>query len=226
MPTVNRHNNFIYFTLSLILLVFSSALTDSIPKGFANVFFQAVGLATLIVAYLSLNFGPRWRRLVIAFSVALVVTNALAQGQVWHYAELASLVLLLAFFVCTVYVAGRQVLLSGDVELNTVVGSLAIYLLLGLIWAVLYLIMLEFSPAAFNGVEYREWGENFPQVLYFSYVTLTTLGYGDISPAQPVSQVLVYLEAISGTFYMAIVVASLIGARTPTIFNNNPSNDS
>jgi voltage-gated potassium channel len=58
----------------------------------------------------------------------------------------------------------------------------------------------------------QDWADNFPISTYFSYVTLTTLGYGDISPAAPVSRVLVYLEAISGTFYMAVVVASLVSA--------------
>jgi voltage-gated potassium channel Kch len=90
---------------------------------------------------------------------------------------------------------------------------MAIFLLLGLIWATLYLIVLEFSPTAFNGIVARGWVENFPLASYFSYVTLTTLGYGDISPAEPVSRVLVYLEAITGAFYMAVVVASLVGAR-------------
>ncbi len=56
------------------------------------------------------------------------------------------------------------------------------------------------------------WGENFSNAAYFSFVTLTTLGYGDISPTSPVAQVIVYLEAIAGVFYMAIVVASLVGA--------------
>ena len=46
---------------------------------------------------------------------------------------------------------------------------------------------------------------------YFSFVTLTTLGYGDISPLTPVTQVLVILEAITGMFYLAVIVASLIG---------------
>jgi voltage-gated potassium channel Kch len=52
----------------------------------------------------------------------------------------------------------------------------------------------------------------FPTMTYFSFVTLATLGYGDISPASPIAQVIVILEAVTGAFYMAIVVASLIGA--------------
>ena len=57
------------------------------------------------------------------------------------------------------------------------------------------------------------WYENFADGTYFSFVTLTTLGYGDISPVTPVARFLVYMEAIVGVFYMAILVASLIGMR-------------
>jgi len=57
------------------------------------------------------------------------------------------------------------------------------------------------------------WYDNFADVAYFSFVTLTTLGYGDISPIVPIARFLVYMEAIVGVFYMAILVASLIGIR-------------
>ncbi|MBT8054181.1 MAG: potassium channel family protein [Gammaproteobacteria bacterium] len=51
-----------------------------------------------------------------------------------------------------------------------------------------------------------------PNTTYFSFVTLTTLGYGDISPATPLAEVLVILEAVTGIFYLAIIVASLMGS--------------
>ena len=85
------------------------------------------------------------------------------------------------------------------------------YLLLGLIWAVLYLITLEMWPTGINGIEYQNWHDNFGVAVYFSFVTMTSLGYGDISPAIPFTRTLAYLQAIRGTFYMAIVVASLVG---------------
>ena len=51
------------------------------------------------------------------------------------------------------------------------------------------------------------------EYIYFSFVTLSTLGYGDISPASEIARSLVYLEAICGQFYIAILVASLVGAH-------------
>ena len=72
---------------------------------------------------------------------------------------------------------------------------------------------IEAIPGAFNGLPQAPWIDNFATVIYFSFVTITTLGYGDISPALPLARFLVYMEAIVGVFYMAILVASLIGVR-------------
>ena len=103
------------------------------------------------------------------------------------------------------------VLFTGAVDANRIVGAICIYLLMGLIWTLMYLFIAQAIPGAFNGVEQTVWYDNFADVAYYSYVTLTTLGYGDISPVAPIARFLVYMEAVVGVFYMAILVASLIG---------------
>ena len=70
-------------------------------------------------------------------------------------------------------------------------------------------------------MEAISWGQNFSNAAYFSFVTLTTLGYGDISPLTPLAQVVVYLEAITGVFYMAIVVSSLVSSNIDHQVNKN-----
>jgi voltage-gated potassium channel len=214
---VNVHNNFFYFTLALIVLLVASAGLRSIPESDGHRLLQGVMLATELVAYFSLNLGKRWRRFILVMIVLMVIVNLLRELTSWTMAPLASLTAILIFYCGMAYAAARQVLFSGLIEANTIIGAVAIYLLLGLIWSVLYLVTLEFWHGAFNGIEYRHWAENFSLTTYFSYVTMTTLGYGDISPAVPVSRVLVFLQAIFGTFYMAVVVASMIGARTSKI---------
>ena len=102
---------------------------------------------------------------------------------------------------------------TGTIDGNKIIGSICICLLLGLIWSTFYLLVLEVNPAAFNGLGYASWYQNFPVVTYYSFVTLTTLGYGDISPLAPLARFLVFMEAVVGVFYMAILVASLIGVR-------------
>jgi voltage-gated potassium channel Kch len=84
---------------------------------------------------------------------------------------------------------------------------------------VLYTIVLEVWPDSFRGIEAGPWYDNIPNTTYFSFVTLTTLGYGDISPTRPMAEVLVVLEAVTGMFYLAVIVASLVGAM---IAHNRP----
>jgi hypothetical protein len=60
-------------------------------------------------------------------------------------------------------------------------------------------------------LDYREQNLNFDSFLYFSFVTLTTAGYGDIAPVNPLIRTLAYLEMVTGQFYLAILVAGLVG---------------
>ena len=145
----------------------------------------------------------------IAVSVIAVVIIGVALELLHLY--YLHLILLFCFYLWAIWLAGKQVLFTGAVDTNRIVGAICIYLLMGLIWALMYLFIAQAIPGAFNGVEQLAWYDNFADVAYYSYVTLTTLGYGDISPVAPIARFLVYMEAVVGVFYMAILVASLIG---------------
>ena len=111
------------------------------------------------------------------------------------------------------HLSAMQIFTSTEVNENMIIGSVVLFLLLGLIWTMLYLLILYISPDSFNGLEALRWQENFSKIAYFSFVTLTTLGFGDISPSNSVSQFFVYSEAIVGVFYMAVIVSALVAAR-------------
>jgi hypothetical protein len=209
---VDESNNFIYLTLSLVTLLLASALSELLSAGVMYWVIYALSVATLVISYLSLHFGQRWRIFLGTIIILMLVSNLLTKVIGWNPDSNFDLILMLIFFIAATYSSARQVLFTGNINSNKIVGAVAIYLLLGLIWTLLYLLTMEFSPAVFNGIEAGSWEDNFSDVAYFSFVTLTTLGYGDITPTMPISRVLTYFEAIVGVFYIAIVVASLIGA--------------
>ena len=213
MQSVNSENNFIYFTLALLLLLLCSALVDSVPNVRGLMLVEAVILITQVVAYLSLNFGQRWRYFVICMFMAIAAANLLNRFTNIPGLSLLALFFTLAFYLGVALTIARKVLFPTSVNANIVVGALAIYMLLGLIWATLYLITLEFFPHAFNGIEHIYWGDNFSNALYYSYITMTSVGYGEITPAITMSRTLAYMQAMIGSFYMAVVVASLVSAR-------------
>jgi len=212
MHRINSHNNFYFFTASLVLLLLVSAFVSSTADGQSSRVMSAVILVTELVAFFSLNLSRWWRRFVGLMLLSLIMGNLIQEFTDWTTAPLLGLVVCLIFFAGMALAAARQVLFTGGVELNTIAGTVAVYLLLGLVWTVLYLITLEFWPEGINGIAYRAWRDNFGEVAYYSYITMTTVGYGEITPAIPVTRTLAYLQAITGTFYMAVVVASMVGS--------------
>jgi len=120
--------------------------------------------------------------------------------------------ILIAFSVLSCVIAVQDVFGWRKADTNTLMGAVCIYLMLGLIWAVLYdMLVLLWPEASFSGLQYEENRLQFDSFLYFSFVTLTTAGYGDITPVNPLIRTLAYLEMITGQFYMAVLVAGLVG---------------
>jgi len=103
------------------------------------------------------------------------------------------------------------------VTTNIIYGSICIYLLMGLTWAFIYSFLELTHPGSFNSALTVFQANADPRegltlrLVYYSYVTLTTLGYGDITPVTPPAQLIASMEAITGQFYLAILVARLIG---------------
>jgi len=96
---------------------------------------------------------------------------------------------------------------EGPVTIHRIQGAIVVYLLVGLMFAMAYhSVYLLFSEAAFKGLSSSDRKE----FMYFSLTTLTTVGYGDISPAIPLNRSLANLEALIGQLYPAILIARLV----------------
>jgi len=210
---ISTKNNFSYLTIMLVILLFSSSIVEEFFGELGQRAVQSATILTLIIGIWTLKSSTTWFRNKFGFVLALVAILFINIILDVIGLDFVQLFLILGFFIWTTYLAARQVLFTGTIDGNKIIGSICIYLLLGLIWTTLYLLVLEVSPNAFNGLAHASWYQNFPVVTYYSFVTLTTLGYGDISPLAPLARFLVFMEAVVGVFYMAILVASLIGVR-------------
>lgn len=114
---------------------------------------------------------------------------------------------LLALLLITTIVAMR-VFASGVVTADRIMGAVALYLLVGIAFAVAYELIALHVPGAFSAGD-RE-GSGPQRWFYFSFVTLTTVGYGDITPTVRITQSLATLEALVGQLYPAIILARLV----------------
>jgi len=217
---VSEKNNFLYLVVSLVILLLAGALVDQFPGALGQQTLQAVTVITLASAIVGFRSSRLRIRTGSGFTVSVLVIVVL--GVLLDEAGLSYLHLfvLILFYLWATWLAAKQVLFAGPIDGNKIVGAICIYLLIGLIWSLLYLFLAQTIPGAFNGLEQAVWYENFADAAYYSFVTLTTLGYGDISPVTPVARFLVYMEAIVGVFYMAILVASLVGVRISALHSD------
>ncbi len=107
-----------------------------------------------------------------------------------------------------VLILNRVVSSQTNIDLNIIAGAISVYLLLGVTWAVTYRLMEQWVPGSFelNASNSSE----FHQYLYFSFTTLTTLGYGDMVPLKPFARTWAIFESTTGVFYVAVLIARLV----------------
>lgn len=213
MEHLTQKNNFVYLFFSLLLFLFSAAIMSEFPGSIGQDIFSIVTMLMLLISIKSLRTEKTWIWAVYLLVGSFLILTVLGKFFDHQLTVYLILIVLLMFFIGSFSTAAKQVLLEGDIDGNKIIGSLSLYILLGLVWAVIYLILLVMDPTAFSGIETANWQQSFSRVAYYSFVTLTTLGYGDILPTNHVAEFFVYLEAIIGVFYMAIIVSSLISLR-------------
>ncbi len=192
-------------------------------------------LLEILIAFIlpSLGFGKQdaQRYSDIGFSVLLVSGVAIAWGQrklfaltsvvagvalvlrwvVWYdrtpRTELWSDWSAMAAIAMIALVLLSQIFRPGRVSHLRIQGAIAVYLLFGVLWAHAYHIAALVHPGSFNGPAELA---NVSGWAYYSFVTLTTVGYGDITPVTQVTRTLSIAEALTGQLYLAVLIARLV----------------
>jgi len=132
---------------------------------------------------------------------------------------LVSSTLELVFLCFASFVILGRVLAEGPITRHRVEGAVAVYLLIGLIFAVGFSIIAVVSPNAFEmaspvvGSAREQFDSAIAQLNYFSFVTLTTVGYGDITPIHPIAKQAAVLEGLLGQLYPALLLARLVSLQ-------------
>ncbi|MHB8900006.1 MAG: potassium channel family protein, partial [Thermoguttaceae bacterium] len=111
-----------------------------------------------------------------------------------------------------------RTILARDPSGDAIPGALCGYLLLGIIWTLLYSAVDTAFPGSFNMPSRGDTdiANALPAsgvLSYFSFITLATVGYGDVTPATPLARTLAWMEAVTGQFYLAVLVAGLVGFK-------------
>ena len=145
----------------------------------------------------------------LVFSIITYLTNDIGFLQVNYLIKIV-------FWIWVTYVSLYHVLRTEVADDDTIYGSICVYLQLGLCWAHIYTLIESLSPGSFSGLaqdySHAEYANNaLRDFIYHSFVTLTTLGNGDITPVSMAARTFAMLEAIIGQVYLTVLVGRIIG---------------
>ena len=201
-------NRFIYLFISILVVLVISPIIESVAP--LRILFSIFITAVIVSATYALS--QKTHHIIIASALAVP-----ALGFMWasDYSDSGLLFLVshisnLLFFLFIVvhilmYISGQKV-----VSRDLIVGAAVVYLLMAVIWSYIYLTIETIHPGAFNIPDSHSLGRRY-LFIYYSLVTISTLGYGDVTPATNIAGGFSVLEAVIGQLYLVTMVAWLVG---------------
>ncbi|MCK5187684.1 MAG: two pore domain potassium channel family protein [Deltaproteobacteria bacterium] len=132
-----------------------------------------------------------------------------------YFVEISSLLLVgncfgILFFAFAVVNILSFVFKQHEVTLDVIYGAIVVYLLIAMMWALIFSLVESLQPGSFTLAQSQIQDSNFP-FYYYSFVTITTLGYGEITPVTDIARSFAFLEAVVGQIYLVVLVARLVG---------------
>jgi hypothetical protein len=201
---------FRYLLLSLLALMLLLPFVPHTPAGVA-IFLTGV-CAVLVTGVVAAGVTRRRRALALGF--ALPTVGCLVAYNLLHVPGLglAARLTFLAFHVYITWSLLRTLLGHPTVQRNTLYGAACTYLLVGFAFATLYAVLEEVHPPALAGSPARPGAARLlpADLVFFSFMTLTTVGYGDITPISAEARLVAVFEAVAGVFFLAFLVARLV----------------
>jgi voltage-gated potassium channel len=202
-----RHGFIFLLAMLFLLLVVAPFLEGFARLGFL---FNAFLSAVLVSAVYALS--QKIRNLAIA---ALLAIPMLISIWTQYFVQSEAIFLIgricgASFIAFTIFHILRNIFQVQDVTKDTIAGGAAVYVLFALMWSFLYGVLEHVEPGSFAISASQTLGER-NIFLYYSFVTITTLGYGDIMPVTYIASSLAVLEAVVGQLYLVVLVAWLVG---------------
>jgi hypothetical protein len=202
----------IWNTLLVISVIFAVFILPTLPVSWYRGLFRITYSVIYFAAVFSLQKRSKY---LITLFVATLLLEWVSDLFNLEVLIIISKSINIIFFLVIVASLIKQIATASEVTKEIIFGSVAGYLLLGIIFSIFISIIISNDPAAYNVGQSEsllsEQGRNISIPMYYGFVTMTTVGYGDILPLKPYTRSLATFIAVAGQFYMAIIVALLVG---------------
>lgn len=222
MKRINFGTSALWSTLLVVSVVFGAFFLPLLPPSWHRVTFTLTYTIIYVTAILSLEKLSNYTLLLFAVTIIMVWISTMLNMQLITSISKGVNIL---FFLVIVGSLIKQIASAREVTSGVILGSVAGYLLMGIIYSIFITFIIYHDPSAFTPIQAGDSvaGEdlNASVPLYFSFVTLASLGYGDVLPLKPYTRSLATFITVSGQFYIAIIVALLVGKFSAKQSNKN-----
>jgi len=211
ITTTLEGHGFRNLLIFLLIYIVGSPFLDPYPslEILANLFLTL----TLFLSVYTVRRQRRRRSLAITILLILQLFFWLGAYDLIPLSREAAYLLFLIYFGLLIYSYTKELARFRKITVNVLLAALCLYLIIGLFWGAFYTLLNVLVPGSYAGtlLDKAPVSSQLHIFNYFSMVTLTTLGYGDITPQTPGAGALCQMEAIIGQFFTAVIVAWLVG---------------
>jgi hypothetical protein len=194
--------------ISLLLLVGLSPFFTLDLVGRA--IFLVIGTSVVLSGAYASNPEPRNLAIALLLAMPAVVTNWSGLLHPTPAMHVAGRLATMAFCTYTIFLLLGRLLRTEEVSIDEIYGAISIYVLIGIVWGIGYQVLDAAAPGSFNRALPRD---DF-DLMYYSFVTLLTVGYGDIHPATPYARSMTIIEAMVGVIYLAVFISRMVSMQT------------
>jgi len=205
-------SRFMFLLISLLFLLLLSPYLEG--RLFLNWFF----LVLMLLVFISVIYTVKAKVISISiffiFAALSLIFNTLDTLYGGSIYQLLGNICFVIFFIAASISFAKEIMTAENVTQDTMVGAICVYLLIGIAFAYIYAVVELLHPGSFQhispGMDKALSDSDF---IYFSFITLTTVGYGDIAVLTAQAKSVVIIESITGIFYLATLVARLVSMR-------------
>ncbi len=199
---------FIYLLVVLLAYLLVSPIVEYFTR--LRILYYLFMITILLASLLAISRSSAQTMIAVWLAIPMSVLVMLAYVFDGTYLPLAANAASALFILYVIVAIMKYVFRACRVTHHVIFAAVAAYLLIGVFWSLCYTVMGTLSPEAFRFPDTCHPGLT-RDFTYFSFVTLTTLGYGDITPASDVARAMAFVEALIGQIYMTVLIAWLVG---------------
>lgn len=214
IPSVTQQGRFFYLFLCQVLLLVLFPYLER--PGLPMVLFRLLGAAAFVSGVYAVSDRRAQWITALALAIPAGVLNTVFVFRPDQEVAVPTLIFTILFLVLTLVLLLRAVVRAERVTHDTIYGGISVYLLMAITWAAAYLLLVTVQPDAItlDAVRHPNHRMDWFDCVFYSFVRLTSLGYGDIVPMTAQARSLSILEAVSGIMYVAVLIARLVGLHS------------